>query len=82
MLAHQYLAQLDLEVRDAVLGIVGTVITFRVGPADTEVLGKEFYPEITEIDLMNLPNYHIYLKLLIDGVVSQPFSAETLMPAD
>jgi hypothetical protein len=82
VLAHQYLTQLDLEVRDAVLGNVGTIIAFRVGPADAEVLEKEFQPEITSIDLMNLPNYHIYLKLLVDGVVSRPFSAETLMPAD
>ena len=82
VLAHQYLAQLDPEVRDAVLGNVGTLIAFRVGPADAEVLGKEFHPEITDIDLLNLPNYHIYLKLLVDGVVSRPFSAETFMPAD
>lgn len=82
VLAHQYFAQLDLEVRDAVLGNVGTIIAFRVGPADAEVLEKEFQPEITGLDLLNLPNYHIYLKLLVDGVVSRPFSAETLMPAD
>jgi hypothetical protein len=82
VLAHQYLAQLDLAVRDAVLGNVGTTIAFRVGPADAEVLEKELQPEITSIDLVNLPNYHIYLKLLVDGVVSRPFSAETLMPAD
>ena len=47
-----------------------------------KVVGKEFHPEINEIDLLNLPNYHIYLKLLVDGVVSRPFSAETLMPAE
>jgi Type IV secretion-system coupling protein DNA-binding domain len=82
VLAHQYLAQLDLAVRDAVLGNVGTTIAFRVGPADAEVLVKEFQPEITGFDLLTLPNYHIYLKLLVDGVVSRPFSAETLMPED
>lgn len=81
ILAHQYLMQLDLQVRDAVLGNVGTIISFRLGLADAEVLAKEFYPELTAEDLLRLPNYHIYLKLMIDGVVSRPFSAETLVPA-
>ena len=69
-------------VRGAVLGNVGTVIAFRVGLSDAEVFEKEFYPEFSASDLVNLPNYHIYLKLLVDGVVSRPFSAETLLPAD
>ena len=77
-LAHQHLAQLELPVRDAILGNVGTIISFRLGVADAELMAKEFYPEFSEIDLMNLPNYHVYLKLLIKGMVSKPFSAETL----
>ncbi len=77
-LAHQYLTQIDLQVRDAVLGNVGTVISFRLGLPDAEVLEKEFYPTFSAQDLINLPNYHIYLKLMIDGAVSQPFSGETI----
>jgi hypothetical protein len=71
----QYLTQIDEQVRDAVLGNVGTMICFRVGPSDAEILAREFYQEFSLTDLTNLPNYHIYLKLMIDGVVSRPFSA-------
>lgn len=78
VLAHQYLAQLDLKVRDAILGNAGTSIVFRLGLADAEILAKEFYPAFSITDLINLPNYHIYLKLMIDGVVSRPFSAIAL----
>jgi type IV secretory pathway TraG/TraD family ATPase VirD4 len=78
ILAHQYLSQLDLQVRDAILGNVGTIIAFRLGVADAEILAKEFSPEFSVMDLISLPNYHIYLKLMIDGKVSRPFSAETL----
>src|SRR2546422_3193348 len=76
-LAHQYMEQLDETLRGAILGNVGTTIAFRVGLSDAEVLEKEFYPEFATSDLVNLPNYHIYLKLMIDGVVSKPFSAVT-----
>ena len=78
VLAHQFLSQLDLPVRDAVLGNVGTIVSFRLGLADAEILEKEFYPEFNAIDLVNLPNYSIYLKLMVDGTVSRPFSAATL----
>jgi hypothetical protein len=78
VLGHQYLTQIDEQVRDAVLGNVGTMICFRVGPSDAETLAREFYPEFSMTDLTNLPNYHIYLKLMIDGAVSRPFSAQTL----
>ncbi|MBP7805020.1 MAG: type IV secretion system DNA-binding domain-containing protein [Candidatus Pacebacteria bacterium] len=83
-LAHQYIAQLvtkDSEaVRDAVFGNVGTMIIFRVGAADAEYLEKEFEPEFMIQDMVNLPNYTAYLKLMIDGVTSRPFSAKTLPP--
>jgi hypothetical protein len=69
VLAYQYLSQLEPEVRDAILGNVGTVVSFRVGVTDAEVLAQEFYPEFSVEDLINLPNYHIYLKLMIDGRV-------------
>ena len=57
------------------------MITFRVGLSDAELLEKEFYPEFAASDFVGLPNYHIYLKLMIDGVVSKPFSAVTLPTA-
>lgn len=83
-LAHQYIAQLvtkDSEaVRDAVFGNVGTIIIFRIGAADAEYLEQEFEPEFTPQDMVNLPNYTIYLKLMVDGVTSRPFSAKTLTP--
>lgn len=84
ILAHQYIGQLvtdvSTKVRDAVFGNVGTMIMFRVGAADAEFLEKEFSPEFTIDDMVNLPNRHIYLKLMVDGVASRPFSASTLPP--
>ena len=81
ILAHQYLAQLDPDIRHAVLGNAGTLITFRVGPEDAILLAREFDPLFTPLDLMNLPNYEIYLKLMIDGTPSPPFSASTMPSA-
>jgi Type IV secretion-system coupling protein DNA-binding domain len=78
VLAHQYLSQVDEPIRDAILGNAGTIVSFRLGLTDAELLEKEFYPEFRASDLVGLPNYHLYLKLMIDGVVSKPFSAETL----
>jgi energy-coupling factor transporter ATP-binding protein EcfA2 len=78
--AHQYLSQLDLQVRDAILGNVGTMISFRIGVTDAEVLAKEFYPEFSITDLISLPNYQVYLKLMINGMISAPFSAQTIKP--
>jgi hypothetical protein len=69
---------MEEEVRDAVFGNVGTMITFRVGAFDAEVLEKEFAPTFMATDLVNLGFAQIYLKLMIDGVSSQPFSATTL----
>jgi len=80
ILAHQHLHQLDPDIRHAVLGNVGTLAAFRVGAEDAPYLAKEFLPKFDVEDLINLPNYHIYLKLMIDGVPSQPFSATTLGP--
>jgi energy-coupling factor transporter ATP-binding protein EcfA2 len=79
-IAHQYIEQMEEEVRAAVFGNVGTMITFRVGAYDAEILEKEFSPTFTAEDLVNLGSYQIYLKLMIDGVSSQPFSAVTIPP--
>jgi len=76
-LAHQYLDQLDERVRAAIFGNIGTVIAFRVGAADARYLVKEFYPVFTENDFVHLPRHAMYLKLMIDGTTSQPFSGNT-----
>jgi len=73
--AHQYLHQLEPDVRHAVLGNTGSIISFRVGAEDAPYLVREFNGRFGEIDLLQLPNYRIYLKLMIDGTPSTPFSA-------
>jgi type IV secretory pathway TraG/TraD family ATPase VirD4 len=78
--AHQYLHQLELDVRHAVLGNAGTIISFRVGAEDSPYLAREFHEVFEEIDLLQLPNHRIYLKLMIDGTPSMPFSAVTEQP--
>jgi hypothetical protein len=79
-IAHQYIEQMEEEVRDAVFGNVGTMIVFRVGAYDADVLEKEFTPTFLAEDLVSLGLRQIYLKLMIDSVTSQPFSATTLPP--
>jgi len=77
-LAHQYMHQLEPDIRHAVLGNAGTIVSFRVGPEDALVLAREFQPKFEVEDLINLANRDIYLKLMIDGTPSPPFSAGTL----
>jgi hypothetical protein len=78
VLAHQYLNQLEPNIRDAVLGNAGTILSFRVGPGDASVLAKEFQPKFEVLDLLNLPNRSVYVKLMIEGSPTKPFSAFTL----
>jgi CxxC-x17-CxxC domain-containing protein len=80
IVAHQYIEQLDEKVRAAIFGNVGTLMCWRVGAEDAEELAKEFAPQFTETDLVNLAKYDVYMKLMIDGVASQPFSATNLPP--
>lgn len=80
ILAHQYIEQLDETVRDAVFGNVGTIVTFRVGSPDALYMEKEFSPVFIPEDLASLPKFGIYLKLMVDGVSTDPFSALTLPP--
>jgi hypothetical protein len=82
VLAHQHLYQLEPEIRHAVLGNAGTLVSFRLGPEDAQVIAREFEPIFTSEDLVNLPNHNIYLKLMIDRAPSKPFSATTLHPRD
>jgi Helicase HerA, central domain len=81
IVAHQYLGQLEDPVREAIFGNVGTLITFRVGAEDAEYLAREFFQVFAEQDFVNLPPHHIYLRLMIDGVMSKPFSARTYVSA-
>ena len=79
-IAHQYIEQVPEEITAAVFGNVGTIVNFRVGAADAEFLEKEFFPTFTQEDLVNLSKFEIYIKLMIDGVTSEAFSAKTLPP--
>jgi type IV secretory pathway TraG/TraD family ATPase VirD4 len=75
-LTHQYLEQLPEEVRSSILGNIGTIICFRLGTQDAKIMAEEFYP-IFKVDyFINLPRFHMYLKLLIDGVGSKGFSGK------
>ncbi len=84
VISHQYIGQLisdtSTKVKDAIFGNVGTIIIFRVGATDAEFLEKELEPDFNIQDMVGLPNFHIYLKLMVDGVTSRPFSAITLPP--
>lgn len=77
-LANQYLYQLDVDIRNAVLGNVGTLITFRLGQQDARYFAQEFHGTFESSDFTHLPNYSIYLKLMIQGKPSIPFSADTI----
>lgn len=80
-IAHQYIAQMEEPVRDAVFGNAGTLITFRVGAYDAEYLEPEYAPSFTQSDLVNLDKYNAYIKLMINGVTSRPFSMQTIPPS-
>lgn len=82
IITHQYIEQMEEEVRDAVFGNVGTTISFRVGPFDAEVLETIFMPKFTKEDIVSLDRRQVYLSLMIDGVGSQPFSAVTIPPIE
>lgn len=81
-IAHQYIEQMEEEVRDAVFGNVGTTVTFRVGPFDAESLEPIFMPKFTKEDIVALDRFQVYLTLMIDGVGSAPFSAVALPPIE
>lgn len=80
ILGHQYISQLPDPVKEAIFGNVGTIVVFNVGPDDARFLAREFMPVFEETDLINLRKFHIYIKLMIDGMSSVPFSAVTLSP--
>ena len=81
-IAHQYLQQLSPEIRHAVLGNIGTIISFRIGAEDAPYISREFHSHFAQTDLIQLENHRIYLKLMIDGMPSWPFSARTLRSSE
>ena len=80
VLAHQYIKQLPEEINSAIVGNVGTIISFRVGAQDAEFLERIFLPVFNKFDLVNIPNYNAYIKLLIRGYVSDAFNLKTFPP--
>lgn len=80
VLSHQYLNQVDERIIKAIFGNVGTIVSFRVGNEDGKILSQEFYPVFNQGDLVNLPCYEMYLRLMIDGKTSKPFSGRTIRP--
>lgn len=79
-LAHQYIEQLDETVQAAVFGNCGTLVVFRIGASDAEFLEEQFGPDIVQLDLLNIANFQFYIRLMIDGVTSKPFSGKGLPP--
>lgn len=79
-LANQYLAQMDVQTEAALFGNVGTLLAFQVGARDAEVIAEQLGGDLTPQDLMTLPRYQAYARLLIDGQPSRPFSMRTLPP--
>lgn len=77
-LTHQYIDQINEKIRAAIFGNVGTLIAFRVGAEDAKWLAKEFHPPFDENDFVTLPKFAMYIKLMIDGATSKPFSACTV----
>ena len=81
-IAHQFIAQLDTGIRDSVFGNVGSIAAFRVGSDDAEFLEKQFSPVFNASDLMEIENYHAYLRVLANGAPTRPFSVATMPPPE
>jgi len=79
-IAHQFIAQLPENIRDAVFGNVGTLVSFRIGADDAEFVAKQFLPVFNEQDLINIDNYNAYVKLMIRGTVNRPFNMRVYPP--
>src|SRR5690606_22833635 len=87
VMAHQFISQLTVEkeasssinsqMRDAVFGNAGTMICFRIGVEDAEVMAKEFAPVFSEFDVINIERFSAYIKLMINGTASRPFNMHT-----
>ncbi len=82
ILAHQYMPQLTDQIKDAVIGNVGSLGSFRVGADDAEFLEKQFSPEFFKFDLINLDNFYFIAKLMINNKISSPFKVKTIKPKE
>lgn len=80
IVANQFTTQLTEEIRDAVFGNIGTVVSFRIGQNDVESLSRYFQPHFDGDDLLRIPNYNAVVRTLVNGVPTQPFSMATLPP--
>ena len=80
IVANQFTTQLTEEIRDAVFGNIGTVVSFRIGQNDVESLSRYFQPHFDGDDLLRIPNYNTVVRTLVSGVPTQPFSMATLPP--
>ncbi len=80
IVANQFTTQLTEEIRDAVFGNMGTIVSFRVGQNDVDTLSKYFQPAFSADDLLRVPNYNTIVRTLVNGVPTQPFSMATLPP--
>ncbi len=79
-IAHQFIAQLDDDIKNAVFGNVGSMATFRVGAEDADFLESQFAPTFTTADIMKIPNHNAYVKMLVDGFPTKPFNIELQRP--
>ncbi len=77
-IAHQFIAQIDEGIRDAVFGNVGSIASFRVGSEDAEFLAKQFEPVFSAKDIANIENRNAYVRLLSNGTPTAPFSIRTM----
>ncbi|MDO8492500.1 MAG: TraM recognition domain-containing protein, partial [bacterium] len=80
-LAHQFIGQLEEDIKKAIFGNVGSMVAFRIGSDDAEFMAKQFAPVFGEQDLLNIDNYNAYIKLLIHGQTATPFSIKTNPPS-
>lgn len=81
-IAHQFIAQLDEKISDAVFGNVGSLAAFRVGPEDSEFLARQFEPVFEASDLINIENRHAYVRILSNGTPAKPFDIATMAPPE
>jgi len=80
IVANQFTTQLTEEIRDAVFGNMGTIVSFRIGQVDVEALSRYFQPTFDGNDLLRIPNHNAVIRTLVGGVPTQPFSMATLPP--
>ncbi|OIP24245.1 hypothetical protein AUK11_03725 [bacterium CG2_30_37_16] len=80
VVANQFIGQLKEEIKNAVFGNVGSIICFRVGPEDAEFMAKQFDPVFTVSDMINIENYHAFIKLMVNGLPARPFTMKGKAP--